>query len=74
MFRMIDDLVKTFPQNMPSKIIWDDIQEEFGQTEFVFVAFGNPGNNILEDKWAIAQNQFFTDAVLSRIQQKQLCL
>jgi len=66
-FKLDDDLVKTFPQNMPSKIIWDDIQEEFGQTEFVFVAFGKPGNNILEDKWAIAQNQFFTDAVLSQI-------
>ena len=68
-FRLDDDLVKTFPQNMPSKIIWDDIQEEFGQTEFIFVAFGNPGNNILDDKWAIAQNQFFTDAVLSQIDQ-----
>ena len=66
-FKLDDNLVKTFPQNMPSKIIWDDIQEEFGQTEFVFVAFGKPGNNILEDKWAIAQNQFFTDAVLSQI-------
>ena len=39
-FKVDDDLVKTFPQNMPSKIIWDDIQEEFGQTEFIFVAFG----------------------------------
>ena len=69
-FKVDDDLVKTFPQNMESKLIWDDIQEEFGQTEFIFVAFGKPGYNILNDKWAIAQSQFFTDAILSEISDK----
>ncbi len=69
-FKVDDDLVKTFPQNMESKLIWDDIQEEFGQTEFIFVAFGKPGHNILNDKWAIAQSQFFTDAILSEISDK----
>ena len=66
-FKIDDDLVKTFPQDMQSKIIWDDIQEEFGQTEFIFVAFGKPDQNILDDKWAIAQNQFFTDAILKEV-------
>ena len=69
-FKVDDDLVKTFPQNMESKLIWDDIQEEFGQTEFIFVAFGRPGSNILEDKWAVAQSQFFTDAILKEISDK----
>ncbi|MAR15541.1 MAG: hypothetical protein CMG21_03785 [Candidatus Marinimicrobia bacterium] len=63
-FKVDDDLVKTFPQNMESKLIWDDIQEQFGQTEFIFVAFGEPGHDILKDKWAVAQSQFFTDAIL----------
>ena len=66
-FKLDDDLVKTFPQNLPSKIIWDSIQEDFGQTEFVFVSFGKPNNNILEDKIAIKQNTLFTNAVLDNI-------
>ncbi len=66
-FKLDDDLVKTFPQNLPSKIIWDNIQEEFGQTEFVFVSFGTPNHNILEDKIAVKQNELFTNAVLNNI-------
>ena len=66
-FRLDDDLVKTFPQDLPSKIIWDDIIDEFGQTEFVFVSFGKLNQKILDDKYAIKQNQLFTDAVLENI-------
>ena len=68
-FKVDDDLIKTFPQNMPSKVIWDNIQEEFGQTEYVFVAFGKKNHNILNDKWAIVQNKFFTDAILNEVEQ-----
>jgi len=67
-FKVDDDLVKTFPQNLPSKIIWDDIQDEFGQTEYIFVSFGTPGKNILDDEWAIAQSKLFTDAVLDKVE------
>ena len=66
-FRLDDDLVKTFPQDLPSKIIWDGIIDEFGQTEFVFVSFGKLNQKILDDKYAIKQNQLFTDAVLENI-------
>ena len=66
-FRLDDDLVKTFPQVLPSKIIWDSIVDEFGQTEFVFVSFGRLNHNILNDKYALKQNQIFTDAVLEDI-------
>ncbi len=68
-FKVDDDLIKTFPQNMPSKVIWDNIQEEFGQTEYIFVAFGKKNHNILNDKVAIAQNKLFTDAILNEVQQ-----
>ena len=67
-FKVDDDLVKTFPQNLPSKIIWDDIQDEFGQTEYIFVSFGKPGESILDDEWAIAQSKLFTDAVLDKVE------
>tara|TARA_B100000676_G_scaffold104978_1_gene104742 strand:- start:141 stop:2498 length:2358 start_codon:yes stop_codon:yes gene_type:complete len=66
-FRLDDDLVKTFPQDLPSKIIWDSIIDEFGQTEFIFVSFGKLNENILDDKFAIKQNQLFTDAILENI-------
>ena len=63
----LDDLVKTFPRNLPSKIIWDGIVDEFGQTEFVFISFGRLNADILNDKYALKQNQIFTDAVLENI-------
>ena len=44
-----DNFVKMFPDNIPSKILWDDIQEDFGSTEHLVVAFGNRGQSILED-------------------------
>ncbi len=66
-FRLDDDLVKTFPQDLPSKIVWDSIVDEFGQTEFVFVSFGRLNHDILNDKYALKQNQIFTDAVLEDI-------
>ena len=66
-FRLDDDLVKTFPQDLPSKIIWDSIVDEFGQTEFVFVSFGRLNHDILNDKYALKQNLIFTDAVLENI-------
>ena len=66
-FKLEDDLVKVFPQNLPSKIIWDTIEEDFGQTDFVFVSFGKPNHNILKDKIAIRQNELFTNAVLDNI-------
>ena len=50
-FYLEDDLIKTFPKNLSSKTIWDEIQDEFGETEFVFIAFGkdSSGYNILDD-------------------------
>ena len=66
-FRLDDDLVKTFPQDLPSKIIWDSIVDEFGQTEFVFVSFGRLNHDILNDKYALKQNHIFTEDVLENI-------
>ena len=36
-----DDFVKLLPQNIPSKIIWDEIQDDFGASETMVIAFGN---------------------------------
>ena len=42
-----DDFVKMFPDNIESKKVWDNIQDEFGATEYLTVALSNPG--ILSD-------------------------
>ena len=42
-----DDMMKMLPKNIESKIIWDDIQNEFGSTEIIFIAFGNEYSKIL---------------------------
>ena len=42
-----DDFVKMFPDNIESKKVWDDIQDEFGATEYLTVALSHPG--ILSD-------------------------
>ena len=40
-FIIDDDFVKLLPKNVPSKIIWDEIQEDFGASEVMLIAFGN---------------------------------
>ena len=40
-FDIDDDFVKLLPQDIPSKIIWDDIQEDFGASEIMLIAFGD---------------------------------
>ena len=42
-----DDFVKMFPEQIPSKQIWDEIQNEFGSTEYLIAAIEH--DNILND-------------------------
>jgi len=44
-----DDFVKMFPDNIPSKKVWDEVQMDFGSTEYITVAFGYKNNSILND-------------------------
>ena len=36
-----DDMMKMLPKNLESRISWDEVQNEFGSTEIIFVAFGS---------------------------------
>ena len=56
-----DDFVKMFPDNIKSKIIWDEIQEDFGSTERLVVAFGRTDNSILDDRESHSKLKDFTD-------------
>ena len=41
-----DDLMKMLPKDIPSRIIWDEIEDQFGSTEPVFISVGKPGESI----------------------------
>lgn len=45
-----DDMMKMLPGNMISKITWDAVQNEFGSTEVIFIAFGKEGQPSLDQK------------------------
>ena len=55
--------MKAFPQKLPSKIIWEEIKDNFGETEFIFIAFGRNGHDMLRDTAAIKASQLFTEAL-----------
>ena len=46
-FIIDDDILKLLPKDIPSRVIWDDIQDEFGSTEVIFIAFGKSGEGAL---------------------------
>ena len=45
-----DDFMKIIPDDIPSKIEWDKVTEEFGNVDLMFIAFGSKNNNILNQK------------------------
>ena len=56
---MDDDMMKMLPNNLKSKITWDAVQNEFGSTEIIFIAYGNKGESIynsraLSDLWVLS--------------------
>ena len=40
-----DDFLKMLPENMPSRAIWENVEEEFGTTDFIYIAFGQKGES-----------------------------
>ena len=41
-----DNMMAMLPESLESKISWDAVQDEFGSTEVVFIAFGNKNKSI----------------------------
>ena len=65
---MDDDMMKMLPKDLESKIAWDAVQDEFGSTEVIFVAFGHEespvyGQKALADLWALSENLRMLDVV-----------
>ena len=54
-FIIVDDnMMAMLPTKMESRMTWDAVQNEFGSTESIFIAFGNKGKNIF-NKEALSQ-------------------
>ncbi len=45
-FVIDDDFFKMFPKDMKSRLLWEDMTDEFGDSEFLFIAFGNKDKSI----------------------------
>ena len=41
-----DNMMAMLPETLESKISWDAVQDEFGSTEVIFIAFGNKDKSI----------------------------
>ena len=61
-------MMKMLPKDLESKIAWDAVQDEFGSTEVIFVAFGHEaspvfGQKALADLWTLSENLSMLDVV-----------
>ena len=55
-----DDMMAMLPESLESKISWDAVQDEFGSTEVIFIAFGNKNKTIYRQEtfsilWALTE-------------------
>lgn len=58
--RMEDDMLALLPDDLESRMTWDSVQEEFGNTNLMFVAFGNTDESVfnsqsLSDLWQVTK-------------------
>ncbi len=42
-FKIEDDMMKMIPEDIETRRVWEEVKEEFGNTEMIFVAFGERG-------------------------------
>ena len=57
-----DDMLKMLPEDIESRIVWDEVQEDFGTIDMTFVTFGKRGESainkdLLATAWDLA-NEF----------------
>ena len=59
-FVIEDDVMKILPKDIESRVAWDAVREEFGNTDMIYVAFGERGKSIfnkeaLTSLWAVTR-------------------
>ena len=65
---MDDDMMKMLPKNLESRISWDEVQNEFGSTEIIFIAFGSEDSSAysahaLDNLWQLSENLQLLESV-----------
>jgi len=65
---MDDDMMKMLPKNLESRISWDEVQNEFGSTEIIFIAFGSKDSSAysahaLVNLWQLSENLELLESV-----------
>jgi hypothetical protein len=45
-----DDMMKMLPEKLESRKAWEALQDEFGSTEVIFIAFGQKGESIYQTR------------------------
>ena len=65
---MDDDMMKMLPKDLESRISWDKVQNEFGSTEIIFVAFGSKDSSVysshaLDNLWQLSENLELLESV-----------
>ena len=58
---MDDNIMNMLPKNIDSRRVWDEIVDEFKYSDFLFVAFGRAGENVLTAE-NLALTWDFTDS------------
>ena len=66
-----DDMLAMLPKNMSSKLSWDAVQNEFGSTESIFIAFGNRNKTIF-NKSSFSDLWKLTNALEPRVEIKKV--
>ena len=49
-FYIEEDMMKLLPAEMDSRKTWETIKDEFGNTEMIYIAFGNKDKSVFDDK------------------------
>jgi hypothetical protein len=61
-FVIEDDMMKMIPKSVKTRVVWEEVKDEFGNTDLIFVAFGTEGQNLFQKK-AMSDLWNFTKAL-----------
>ena len=61
-FKIEDDMMKMIPEDIDTRRVWEEVKEEFGNTEMIFVAFGERGTSAY-NRETMAELWDFTESV-----------
>jgi len=49
-FVIEDDMMKMIPKSVKTRVVWEEVKDEFGNTDLIFVAFGLKGKTSSKKK------------------------